>query len=74
MSEMINETNNTFSHKENLSDLMIFVACYLVLFTVALLGQLIGVHWKTWLSGSEDSQNIFMGIEAAVYTFMSHII
>ena len=52
MSEMINETNNTFSHKENLSDLMIFVACYLVLFTVALLGQLIGVHWKTWLSGS----------------------
>jgi hypothetical protein len=73
MSEMINEANNQISFKENLSDLFIFVSCFIVLLTVALLGQLIGIHWKTWLSGSEGSQNIFMGIKAAVYTFMSNI-
>jgi light-harvesting complex 1 beta chain len=73
MSEMMNEPNNLISSKESFSDLMIFGACFLVLFPFALLGQLIGIHWKTWLIGSEDSQNIFMGIKSAVYTFMSHI-
>jgi len=73
MSEMINETNSAISFKENLSDLLIFGASFLVLFTVSLLGQLIGIHWKTWLSVSEDSQNIFIGTKEAVYNFMSHI-
>ena len=74
MSEMMNETNNSFSLTEKMSDLLIFVPCFIILFAVAILGQLVGIHWRKWLSGAEDSQNIFMGIEAAVYTFMSHII
>jgi len=45
MSEMINENHNSFSVKERVSDLMIFVPCFIVLFAAALLGQLIGINW-----------------------------
>lgn len=73
MSGMINEFNNTHFFKEKMSDLMIFTPCFIVLFAVAVIGQLVGIHWRKWLSGAEDAQNIFVGIKAAVYTFMSHI-
>jgi light-harvesting complex 1 beta chain len=73
MSEMMNETNNSFSLTEKMSDLLIFVPCFIILFAVAILGQLVGIHWRKWLSGAEDSQNIFIGIKSAVFTFMSHI-
>ena len=73
MSEMMNETNNSFSLTEQMSDLLIFVPCFIILFAVAILGQLVGIHWRKWLSGAEDSQNIFIGIKSAVFTFMSHI-
>jgi len=32
------------------------------------------VHWKSWLPGAESTTNVFAGVKAAVYTFMSHII
>jgi len=73
MSEMMNETNNSFSLTEKMSDLLIFVPCFIILFAVAILGQLVGIHWRKWLSEAEDSQNIFIGIKSAVFTFMSHI-
>jgi hypothetical protein len=73
MSEMINENQNLISYKEKLSDLVIFVPCFIVLFAAAVLGQLIGINWRTWLAGAEGSQNIFSGIKSAVYTLMSHI-
>ncbi len=73
MSEMMNETNSAFSLTEKMSDLLIFVPCFVLLLVVALLGQMVGIHWRKWLSGAEDSQNIFIGIKSAVFTFMSHI-
>jgi hypothetical protein len=73
MSEMINENQNLISYKEKLGDLVIFVPCFIVLFAAAVLGQLIGINWRTWLAGAEGSQNIFSGIKSAVYTLMSHI-
>jgi light-harvesting complex 1 beta chain len=45
-----------------------------LLFPLALLGQLVGLHWKHWLPGAENMTNIYSGVKAAVYTFMSHII
>jgi len=44
-----------------------------VLFSVALLGQLVGLHWKGWLPGAENMDNVFSGTRAAVYTLLSHI-
>jgi light-harvesting complex 1 beta chain len=73
MSEMINEPDNIFSQKESISDLVTFVPCFIVLLAIALLGQLVGIRWRTWLSGAEESENLFVGIKTAVYTFMSHI-
>ena len=59
---------------DKLTFVLIFVPCFAVFFIVALLGQLVGVHWKSWLPGAENMTNVFAGVKAAVYTFMSHII
>jgi hypothetical protein len=53
---------------------LIFVPCFVVLFSVAILGQLVGLQWKTWLPGAENMSNIVSGVRATVYTLMSHII
>ncbi|MFY8103052.1 MAG: hypothetical protein ACOVK6_03055 [Ramlibacter sp.] len=58
---------------DKLTFFLIFVPCFLVLIAVALLGQLVGVHWKGWLPGAENMSNVVAGTRAAVYTFMSNI-
>ena len=54
--------------------LLIFVPCFVLLLAVALLGQLVGLHWQSWLPGAEQRTSLVSGVHAAVYTFMSHII
>ena len=58
---------------DKLTFFLIFVPCFLALIAVALLGQLVGVHWKGWLPGAENMNNVVAGTRAAVYTFMSNI-
>ncbi len=53
---------------------LIFVPCFLLLLAIALLGQLVGLHWQNWLPGAEQKSSLVAGVHAAVYTFMSHII
>lgn len=60
--------------KEYSSYFLIFGASFIVLLTVALAGQLLGWHWRTWLPGAEGVKSIFGGVKAGVYTFMSHIL
>lgn len=63
------------SRKEDkLSFLLIFAPCFLLLLSLAVLGQLVGLHWQDWLPGAEHKASIFSGVHAAVYTLMSHII
>jgi light-harvesting complex 1 beta chain len=52
---------------------IIFALSFLVFFAIALIGQLLGWHWRTWLPGAEGVKSIFGGVKAAVYTFMSHL-
>ena len=61
------------ARRSDLTMFLVFVPCFLVLIAVALLGQLVGVHWKGWMPGAENMNNVFSGAKAAVYTFMSHI-
>lgn len=61
-------------NSDKLSFVLIFAPCFLLLLTLALLGQLVGLHWQTWLPGAEHKASIFTGVHAAVYTLMSHII
>ena len=73
-------TDIPFSHEKNpakddkLTFVLIFVPCFAVVFVIALLGQLVGVHWRSWLPGAENMTNVFAGVKSAVYTFMSNII
>jgi light-harvesting complex 1 beta chain len=46
----------------------------LLLLSIAILGQLVGLHWQNWLPGAEQKSSLFSGVHAAVYTLMSHII
>jgi light-harvesting complex 1 beta chain len=56
------------------SDGIIFVLSFVVFLTIALLGQLIGLHWRSWLPGAESAKSIFGGVKAGVYTFMSNLL
>jgi len=61
------------ARRDDVALLLVFIPCFLVLISVALLGQLVGLHWKGWLPGAENMDNIFSGTRAAVYTLLSHI-
>lgn len=59
--------------KDSRSFWMIFVVSFPVFLAIALLGQVLGWHWRSWLPGAEGAGSIFGGVKAAVYTFMSHL-
>ncbi len=61
------------ARREELALLLVFIPCFLVLISVALLGQLVGLHWKGWLPGAENTSNVVSGAKAAVYALLSHI-
>ena len=52
----------------------IFFIGFVFLFMVVVLAKLVGVHWRELLPGAENAKSMSQGVEAAVYTFMSHII
>lgn len=52
---------------------LIFTASFIVFLAIALAGQLLGWHWRSWLPGAEGVKSMFGGVKAAVYTFMSHL-
>ena len=52
---------------------LIFTLGFAVFLAIALAGQLLGWHWRTWLPGAEGVKSLFGGVKAAVYTFMSHL-
>ncbi|MEN9770730.1 MAG: hypothetical protein RLZZ180_2360 [Pseudomonadota bacterium] len=74
MNDASYSSNKPASRDDRLMLALIFVPCFVLLLTLALIGQLIGVHWQSWLPGAEQKSSIFSGVHAAVYTFMSHII
>ena len=58
---------------ESRSYWFIFALGFVVFLAIALIGQLSGQHWRTWLPGAEGVKSVFGGVKAAVYTFMSHL-
>ena len=68
------ETHKSYAWDERIAFVLIFVPCFVVLLSFAVVGQLIGMRWKSWLPGAENMPNIISGVKASVYTFMSHII
>lgn len=52
---------------------VIFTSAFVVFMAIALIGQLLGFPWRSWLPGAESVKSVFGGVKAAVYTFMSHL-
>jgi light-harvesting complex 1 beta chain len=52
---------------------LIFLSAFGVFMAIALISQLLGFPWRSWLPGAEGVKSVFGGVKAAVYTFMSHL-
>lgn len=53
--------------------LPIFACGFMVFLAIALVAQMAGWHWRSWLPGAEGVKSMTGGVKAAVYTFMSHL-
>jgi light-harvesting complex 1 beta chain len=53
---------------------VLFVATFLVFFTVAVAAQLLTLEWRAWFPGAEGERSLIGGVKSAVYTAMSHVI
>ncbi|NCW78159.1 MAG: hypothetical protein EBV64_09400 [Oxalobacteraceae bacterium] len=51
---------------------VVFALGFAVVFIIALVGSLTGMPWRSWLPGAESCKSLFGGVQAAVYSFMSH--
>ena len=56
----------------NLAFLMVFASGFLIVSSIAIVGTLTGMPWRSWLPGAESCKSLFGGVQAAVYSFMSH--
>jgi light-harvesting complex 1 beta chain len=52
---------------------LIFASAFVVFLAIALVGQTLGMQWRSWLPGAESVKSVTGGVKAAVYTFMSHL-
>ena len=51
---------------------MVFAFSFALIFTIALFSSLTGMPWRRWLPGAESCKSLFGGVQAAVYSIMSH--
>ena len=52
---------------------VLFALSLVTFMVIAIIGQLLGWQWRSWLPGAEGVKSVFGGVKAAVYTFMSHL-
>ena len=57
---------------ESITFRMVFTLGFMVVLAIALVGSLTGMPWRSWLPGAESCKSLFGGVQAAVYSFMSH--
>ena len=57
----------------SVSFITIFTLSCVLFSAIAVVGQLLGAHWRAWLPGAESVKSLTGGVKAAVYTFMSHL-
>ena len=71
-------THHSASHGLIKKDTTAFTAIFVVGFSlflfIAVVAQVLGWHWRSWLPGAESVKSMTGGVKAAVYTFMSHLL
>jgi len=64
-----------FLHAEkSLAFWMIFAPVFVIFFVASVSASLIGMQWRSFLPGAENSKGFIEGVNSAVYTLMSYII
>jgi light-harvesting complex 1 beta chain len=63
----------TVMKEDRKSFFVIFAPAFVVFLAIALVGQTLGMQWRSWLPGAESVKSVTGGVKAAVYTFMSHL-
>ena len=63
----------TVTKEDGKSFFVIFAPAFVVFLAIALVGQTLGMQWRSWLPGAESVKSVTGGVKAAVYTFMSHL-
>mgnify|MGYP000872946235 FL=1 len=59
--------------KDSTAFTAIFVVGFALFLSIAVVAQVLGWHWRSWLPGAESVKSMTGGVKAAVYTFMSHL-
>lgn len=57
----------------SVSTFSIFLLGFVLFGLIAVVGQLFGCQWRSWLPGAEGVKSMTGGVKSAVYTFMSHL-
>jgi light-harvesting complex 1 beta chain len=63
----------TVTKEDRKAFFVIFAPAFVVFLAIALVGQTLGMQWRSWLPGAESVKSVTGGVKAAVYTFMSHL-
>jgi light-harvesting complex 1 beta chain len=51
----------------------IFAVGFALFLMIALMAQMTGLKWRSWLPGAEGIKSMTGSVKAAVYTFMSYL-
>jgi len=52
---------------------LVFAVAFVVFLAIALVAQVMFIHWRDWLPGAEGQRGLIAGVTSAVYTFLSYI-
>jgi light-harvesting complex 1 beta chain len=73
MADVQRSTHRQAVETNSVSFVTIFTLGFVLFSAIAVVGQLLGAPWRTWLPGAEGAKSLTGGVKAAVYTFMSHL-
>jgi len=73
MASTTNQPLQGFLKNDSKTYLAIFAVGFAVFLAIAVVAQLMGAQWRSWLPGAEGVKSVTGGVKAAVYTFMSHL-
>jgi light-harvesting complex 1 beta chain len=70
-SQHVHPSRDSGTH--SLSFTTIFAVGFVLFAAIAVVAQMLGWNWRSWMPGAEGVKSMTGGVKAAVYTFMSHL-
>jgi light-harvesting complex 1 beta chain len=73
MASINNEPPQGLLKNDSKTFMAIFAFGFAVFLPIAVVAQLLGAQWRSWLPGAEGVKSLTGGVKAGVYTFMSYL-